>query len=220
MAVRRGAGCPSRLGCLALALRAEDPTTLSGWYGGLGLAERDLLAGCLGHFGDEVTAEQANEARRLRAAGWTGRRAPRMLPPYCPALYKNGLLMNEVLIGRRPLVRCRFSRYRCPLPGFEPSTVVECDVGPASSRRRLSYLPMKPSNGLGGSRGDVEDALKANVVGRHSQSGACGRRGCSLTSGRLAGEKNWNLARAKSVPLRFGNWWADVAAPGSKQPAQ
>ena len=106
-----------------------------------------------------------------------GRRAPRMLPPYCPALYKDSRLSHDALPGRRPLVRCRFSRYRCPLPGFEPSTLVECVVGPATSRCRLSCLPMKPSNGLGGSRGDVEDTLKRNVVGRHSQSVACGRRG-------------------------------------------
>ena len=93
------------------------------------------------------------------------------------ALYEDSRLMHEVLPGRRPLVRCRFSRYRCPLPGFAPSTLVECVVGPATSRCRLSCLPMEPSTGLGGSRGDVEDTLKRNVVGRHSQSVPCGRRG-------------------------------------------
>lgn len=93
--------------------------------------------------------------------------------------------MHEVLPGRRPLVRCRFSRYRCPLPGFEPSVLAECVVGPATSRCRLSCLQMKPSNGFGGSCGDVEDTLKRNVAGRHSQSVACGRRGCSPASGSI-----------------------------------
>jgi hypothetical protein len=97
--------------------------------------------------------------------------------------------MHEVLPGRRPLVRCRFSRYRCSLPGFEPSTLVECVVGPATSRCRLSCVPMKPSNDLGGSRGEVEGTLKRNVVGRHSQSVACGRRGCSPASGSISRRK-------------------------------
>jgi hypothetical protein len=49
--------------------------------------------------------------------------------------------MHEVLPGRRPLVRC-FSRHGCRLPGFEPSTLVECIFGSASSRCRLGCLPM------------------------------------------------------------------------------
>jgi hypothetical protein len=97
--------------------------------------------------------------------------------------------MHEVLPGGRPLVRCRFSRYRCPLPGFEPSTLVGCVVGPAASRCRLSCVQMNPSNGLGGSRGDVEDTLKRNVVGRRLQSVACGRRGCSPASGSIIRRK-------------------------------
>ena len=111
-----------------------------------------------------------------------------MLPPYRPALYKDSRLMHEVLPGRRPLVRC-FSRHGCRLPGFEPSTLVECVVGPATSRCRLSCVRMKQSNGLGGSRGEVEDILKRNVVGRHSQSVACGGRGCSPASGSTSRRK-------------------------------
>lgn len=71
VALRRCAGCPSRLSCLALALRAEDPEIRSGWYGGLGPTERDGLARRLRLTATRPTADQANQARRLRAAGLT-----------------------------------------------------------------------------------------------------------------------------------------------------
>ncbi|MGW7520852.1 WhiB family transcriptional regulator [Streptomyces sp. NPDC054796] len=64
--------CPSRLPCLALALRTEDPEARSGWYGGLGPAERGALADRLGCKApsppDELPGDAAT-ALRLRRAG-------------------------------------------------------------------------------------------------------------------------------------------------------
>jgi hypothetical protein len=60
-------------------------------------------------------------------------------------------------------------------------------------------LAMKPRNGFGDSRCDVDGTLERNVVGGDSQSSACDGR-CPPASGRSSDEKNWKLARAKSVP--------------------
>jgi hypothetical protein len=62
--------CPVRMGCLALALRAEDPQFRSGWYGGLGPNDRsgvaeELAVASAPHLSDD----RAPEADRLRAAG-------------------------------------------------------------------------------------------------------------------------------------------------------
>ncbi|OBB78162.1 hypothetical protein A5759_01945 [Mycobacterium sp. 852014-52144_SCH5372336] len=66
----RCATCPVRLNCLALALRAEDPDARSGWYGGLGPAERSVLARDLTIASDPPPSpDRAPEAIRLRAAG-------------------------------------------------------------------------------------------------------------------------------------------------------
>ena len=73
LALARCAGCQARLACLALALRSEDPEARSGWYGGLGPADRDALAASLDL--DEPAAvletDSATRAAQLRAAGWT-----------------------------------------------------------------------------------------------------------------------------------------------------
>jgi AraC-like DNA-binding protein len=73
LALARCDGCQARLACLALALRAEDPEVRSGWYGGLGPADRDALAASLGLDEPEVVLvpDSATRAARLRAAGWT-----------------------------------------------------------------------------------------------------------------------------------------------------
>ncbi len=65
-------GCPARLACLALALRAEDPEARVGWYGGLGPADRDDIAANL-RLGANQPAlpDRAMQAVRLRTAGWT-----------------------------------------------------------------------------------------------------------------------------------------------------
>lgn len=66
----RCATCPVRMGCLALALRAEDPDARSGWYGGLGPDDRDTLATELALVAEPGSAlDRAPEAFRLRAAG-------------------------------------------------------------------------------------------------------------------------------------------------------
>lgn len=65
-------GCPVRLACLALALRAEDSGGRAGWYGGLGPADRDDIAAVLRLSVDQpATPDRALEAARLRAEGWT-----------------------------------------------------------------------------------------------------------------------------------------------------
>jgi hypothetical protein len=73
LTLARCAGCPARLACLALALRAEDPQARSGWYGGLGPADRDALASSLaaGAPATRQVPELAFRAARLWAAGWT-----------------------------------------------------------------------------------------------------------------------------------------------------
>lgn len=63
-------GCPARLACLALALRAEDPNSRAGWYGGHGPAERDDIAGIL-QLETPPSPDRTAEAARLRAEGRT-----------------------------------------------------------------------------------------------------------------------------------------------------
>jgi AraC-like DNA-binding protein len=74
LALARCAECPVRLACLAVALRAEDKESRSGWCGGLGPADRDKVATSLDL--DEplpvlLVTECAARAARLRTAGWT-----------------------------------------------------------------------------------------------------------------------------------------------------
>jgi hypothetical protein len=74
--------CPVRIGCLALALGAEDPEARAGWYGGLGPEDRSDLA-------QQLTApstpsapklcDPAAEAARLRASGLTVNQIARRL---------------------------------------------------------------------------------------------------------------------------------------------
>ncbi len=72
LALARCTECPARLACLALALRAEDPETRAGWYGGLGPADRDDIAALLRlDTPQPPTPDRAVEATRLRTAGWT-----------------------------------------------------------------------------------------------------------------------------------------------------
>lgn len=73
LALARCSSCRARLACLGLALRAEDPEARSGWYGGLGPADRDALAASLGVGQPSATpvTDTAARAARLRAAGWT-----------------------------------------------------------------------------------------------------------------------------------------------------
>ena len=73
LALARCFSCPARIACLGLALRAEDPEARSGWYGGLGPADRDALAASLGVGIPSATpvSDTAARAARLRAAGWT-----------------------------------------------------------------------------------------------------------------------------------------------------
>jgi AraC-like DNA-binding protein len=65
--------CPVRIGCLALALQAEDPEAREGWYGGVGPEDRAQIARELNL--PTVQAcdgiDLAVEAVRLRAAGLT-----------------------------------------------------------------------------------------------------------------------------------------------------
>lgn len=65
-------GCTARLACLALALRAEDPDSRAGWYGGLSPADRDDVAAIVQlELPQPPAPDRAVEAARLRAAGWT-----------------------------------------------------------------------------------------------------------------------------------------------------
>jgi DNA-binding CsgD family transcriptional regulator len=62
--------CPVRMGCLAVALRAEDPQARSGWYGGLGPEDRSGIAQELAvASASQLFGDRAREAVRLRAAG-------------------------------------------------------------------------------------------------------------------------------------------------------
>ncbi|MFC7981304.1 helix-turn-helix domain-containing protein [Streptomyces sp. NPDC057336] len=64
-------GCGGRLECLALALRAEDPETRHGWYGGLGPADRDRIAARLRlPNGAMPLPDRAHTAIRLGRDGW------------------------------------------------------------------------------------------------------------------------------------------------------
>lgn len=64
-------GCGGRLECLALALRAEDPETRHGWYGGLGPADRDRIAAMLRlPNGATPLPDRAFTAIRLGRDGW------------------------------------------------------------------------------------------------------------------------------------------------------
>lgn len=68
----RCTGCPVRLACLALALRAEDADSREGWYGGLGPADRDDVAAIIRLEPCAPTPpERVIEAARLRGSGWT-----------------------------------------------------------------------------------------------------------------------------------------------------
>jgi AraC-like DNA-binding protein len=68
----RCTGCRTRLACLALALRAEDPDARSGWYGGLSPSDRDNVAATLSLETPKPPAsDRAIQAARLQAAGWT-----------------------------------------------------------------------------------------------------------------------------------------------------
>jgi hypothetical protein len=72
MSLFRCTGCPARLACLALALRAEDADAREGWYGGLGPADRDDIASILRlEPSQSAPPDRAIEAARLRASGWT-----------------------------------------------------------------------------------------------------------------------------------------------------
>lgn len=62
--------CPVRMGCLALALRAEDPQFRSGWYGGLGPHDRSDVAEELAMASaPHLSCDRTREAVRLRATG-------------------------------------------------------------------------------------------------------------------------------------------------------
>lgn len=68
----RCTGCPARLACLALALRAEDADAREGWYGGLGPADRDDIAPILRlEPSQSAPPDRAIKAARLRSSGWT-----------------------------------------------------------------------------------------------------------------------------------------------------
>ncbi len=73
LALARCTSCQARLACLALALRAEDPDMRSGWYGGLGPDDRDVVAVAIGLGKPEPVPvpDRALQAAQLRAAGWT-----------------------------------------------------------------------------------------------------------------------------------------------------
>jgi AraC-like DNA-binding protein len=71
LTIVRCTGCMARLACLAFALRAEDADARSGWYGGLGPADRDDLATALGLLaGEAQPLDNVVRAARLRAEGW------------------------------------------------------------------------------------------------------------------------------------------------------
>jgi AraC-like DNA-binding protein len=64
-------GCPARLACLALALRAEEADGREGWYGGLGPVDRDAIASILRlETPQPQPPDRAVEAAGLRASGW------------------------------------------------------------------------------------------------------------------------------------------------------
>lgn len=72
LSLARCSGCPARIACLALALRAEDPEAREGWYGGLGPADREGVVAVLRiETPQPPRRDRAVEAARLRAAGWT-----------------------------------------------------------------------------------------------------------------------------------------------------
>jgi hypothetical protein len=75
LALARCQGCQARLACVALALRAEDPEARTGWYGGLGPAERDALVTALdlGESKPAPASDTATRAVMLRASGCTVR---------------------------------------------------------------------------------------------------------------------------------------------------
>lgn len=68
----RCSGCPARLACLALALRAEDDDARVGWYGGVGPADRDEIAQILRlEPSQPMVPDRVLEAARLQVLGWT-----------------------------------------------------------------------------------------------------------------------------------------------------
>jgi AraC-like DNA-binding protein len=70
--VARCTGCKARLACLALALRAEEPDKRCGWYGGFGPDDRVAVAHALSlETPEQPVPDQAVQAARLRANGWT-----------------------------------------------------------------------------------------------------------------------------------------------------
>lgn len=70
--VARCLGCKARLACLALALRAEEPDTRCGWYGGLGPDDRGAVARALRlEAPEQPVPDRAAQAARLKADGWT-----------------------------------------------------------------------------------------------------------------------------------------------------
>lgn len=72
LVIARCAGCPARLACLALALRAEEPDARVGWYGGLGPQDRDQIAAALDLETTEPRVpERAVRVAQLKADGWT-----------------------------------------------------------------------------------------------------------------------------------------------------
>jgi AraC-like DNA-binding protein len=80
LALFRCTGCPARLACLALALRAEDPEVREGWYGGLSPADRDGVAAVLQlELTEPRPPDRAVEAARLSVAGWTVNQIARQL---------------------------------------------------------------------------------------------------------------------------------------------
>ncbi len=77
-ALRRCESCPTRVACVALTVRAEDPTLRAGWYGGLGPSERTELAVVIGlerpissTQDGAAGPDRAGRASHLRDAGWT-----------------------------------------------------------------------------------------------------------------------------------------------------
>lgn len=70
-ALERCNDCQSRLACLVLALRSENPGGRCGWYGGLSPSGRDALAASLGIAGPDVLESDFIRAATLRSRGWT-----------------------------------------------------------------------------------------------------------------------------------------------------
>ncbi|WP_176480438.1 WhiB family transcriptional regulator [Mycobacterium avium] len=73
LSAARCSTCPVRMGCLALALQAEDPQAREGWYGGVGPDDRAEIARDLKLPTVHVCGgkDPATEAVRLRASGLT-----------------------------------------------------------------------------------------------------------------------------------------------------